>query len=75
MIDVASEHAVPWMSPAHADEKLVLGFGPATSLAHEGGTQALCVDGRVRSLPADMPTATRRALISIAGNEDVPEDF
>ena len=69
VIEVDSEHAVPWMSPVDADEKVVMGIGPESKLAHVGGVQAAFVDGSVRFLDADMSAAERRALISIAGND------
>jgi hypothetical protein len=70
VIEVDTEHAVPWMSPVDADEKVVMGIGPNSKLAHNGGLHgAAFVDGSVRFLDADMPAAQRRALISIAGND------
>ena len=36
VIEVNPEHAVHWMSPVDAGEKLVLGFGPKTELPHSG---------------------------------------
>ena len=75
VIEVPSEHAVPWMSPMDADERLVMDFGPHSKLAHSGGTHALFVDGSVQFLGAEMPAAHRRALISIAGNDKLADGF
>jgi type II secretory pathway pseudopilin PulG len=70
VIEAGQEHAVPWMAPLDADESLVMGLGPTTKLDHSGGTNACLVDGRVLFLKAATPATVRRALISIAGNDD-----
>jgi prepilin-type processing-associated H-X9-DG protein len=69
VIEVGEEHAVHWMAPIDTDESLVVGFGPTTKLDHIGGTNACFVDGHVLFLRASTPAALRRALISIAGND------
>ena len=70
LIEVPSESAVPWMSPQDTDERFVLGFGPASDLPHTGGTQAAFADGSIRFLEATMPSDARRAMISIAGDDN-----
>lgn len=70
LIEVGSEHAVPWMSPLDADEQVVVDIGPQSKLAHAFGMHAAFVDGSVRFLKADLPAAQRRAMISIAGNDN-----
>ena len=70
VIEMAPEHAVHWMSPLDADEKLVLGFEPKTKLPHSGGLHAAFVDGSVRFLTAETPAADRRQWISISGNDN-----
>ena len=74
VLELDSEHAVPWMAPRDADEALFLSLGPSNKHPHSGGVQAAFVDGTVRFLNAAMPTETRRALISIAGREQL-NDF
>ena len=74
LIEVDSEHAVPWMSTTDADEKVVMGIGPKSKLDHTGGVSAAFVDGHVQFLDADMPAAQRRALISIAGGDKAELD-
>jgi type II secretory pathway pseudopilin PulG len=70
LIEVNSEHAVPWISPADADENLVLGLGePKSKTPHPNGMNALFVNGSVQFLSSQIPADVRRAMISIAGNE------
>jgi prepilin-type processing-associated H-X9-DG protein len=70
VIEVYEEHAVPWMSPVDADEKVALGIaGPKSRTAHPGGGNAAFVDGSVRFLKDDMPATQCLAMISIAGND------
>jgi type II secretory pathway pseudopilin PulG len=70
-IEVDAEHAVPWMLPQDADEKVVLGLGGQQSnLAHPGVVLAVFLDGHVEAFREDMPAAQRRALISVGGNDN-----
>lgn len=69
LIEVDSDHAVPWMSPVDADEQLVMDLGPNSKLAHNPGFHAAFVDGHVSYLGADTPGDLRRALITIAGGD------
>ena len=73
LIEVAQEHAVHWMAPLDASEEMVLNFGSDGKLAHTGGTQAALADGSVLFLSVSVSQDTRRALISIAGNDRVGE--
>lgn len=73
VIEVAPEHAVHWMAPQDASEEMVLDFGNDAKLTHTGGTQAAFADGHVRFLSVNLEKETRRALISIAGNDRVGE--
>jgi len=76
LIEADDEHAVPWMAPVDADESLVLSLGPTTKLHHSGGFNACLVDGSVRFLKASLAADVRRALLSIAGGENVsPEEW
>jgi type II secretory pathway pseudopilin PulG len=71
VVETDVEQAVPWMAPRDADEPLFLSLGPKSKHAHVGGMHAVFVDGTVRFLDATMESKMRRALISIAGNEQV----
>ena len=69
VIEVDSEHAVPWMAPVDADEQLVLDLGPKSKFTHDYGFNAAFVDGHVTFLSTDLSASQRRALMSIAGND------
>jgi prepilin-type N-terminal cleavage/methylation domain-containing protein len=71
VIEVASHQAVHWMSPMEADEDMLLSFSPTTPLPHANGFHGLLADGSVRWFQAETPEATRRALMSIAGNDQI----
>lgn len=76
VLEVDSEHAVPWMAPQDADESLFLALGPTSKHAHTGGMHIALVDGRVTFLNANTPSKVRSALISIAsGDEQVGGEF
>ena len=74
LIEVAPEQSVPWMSPRDADESFLMSFGPKSKMAHPGGTHAAMCNGQIRFLPADMPAAERRTLISSAGHDNGAAD-
>ena len=74
VIEVPVKQAVPWMSPQDADEQTVLRISELDEVAHTGGVQAALADGSVRFLSATMNPETRRAVISING-EEVIRDF
>jgi hypothetical protein len=71
VVEVPSEHAVPWMSPNDADERLLMSIGPKSRLAHAYGMEAALCDGSVRFLSAEMPAPARQALISISAGDKV----
>lgn len=76
VIEAGEESAVPWMAPVDANESLVLNLGPTTKLHHAGGTNACFVDGGVTFLESTTPAEVRRALMSIAGNDnEVAKDW
>ena len=70
VVDMGSEHAVPWMSPHDADQQSVLDLGSRTKMAHPNGTNVAFVDGSVGFLDANGSDEERRALISIAENDN-----
>jgi prepilin-type N-terminal cleavage/methylation domain-containing protein len=69
VFEVSPEHAVHWMAPADADEKIVLGFRQNKKKPHHGGTQVAMVDGTVRFISENLSEPELRALISITGGE------
>jgi prepilin-type processing-associated H-X9-DG protein len=74
VIEVDSEHAVPWMAPLDADEQVVMGIGPNSNLAHPGGFQTAFADGSAHFLSTETTAAQRHALISIAGGDTAAVD-
>ena len=73
VIEVAQEQAVHWMAPQDASEEMVLNLEKDGTLAHTAGTQAALADGSVHFLSGSASRETRRALVSIAGNDRVGE--
>jgi hypothetical protein len=71
VIEVPPEHAVPWMSPSDASEEIVLSLAASARLPHPGGTQAACVSGDVIFLSKSTDSKALRALITIAGNDNM----
>ena len=69
VLETDAAHAVPWMAPLDADEKLVLEYGNKTPLPHSAGAQGGFVDGTVRALEPDTPPAERQAWTSAAVRE------
>jgi|GEM_PF-1988834 len=70
VVEVNSEHAVPWTKPEDVE------FDPANPLAkvarRAGGKfVAAMMDGSVRLLSSDMPAETMNALLTIDGGEKV----
>ena len=70
VIEAGQENAVPWMAPIDAGVPLVMSLGRTWKLHHSGGTDACFVGSNVAFLKATTPAKVRRALISIAGNDD-----
>jgi prepilin-type processing-associated H-X9-DG protein len=58
------------MSTVDANEPLVQAILKESKLTHTGGVHGLFVDGSVRFLSMNMDAKVRRALLTIAGNED-----
>jgi type II secretory pathway pseudopilin PulG len=71
VIEVDTEHAVPWMSPVDANESFVMKIGePNFRPPHPAGMQAAFVDCHVGILRDDIPADQLRAMLSIAGNDN-----
>jgi prepilin-type processing-associated H-X9-DG protein len=70
VIEASPDQAVPWMAPIDANESYVMGISPRSKLNHVGGLNAAFLDGSVRFLKATFPDAQRRAMITIAGNDN-----
>ena len=76
VIEAPTDKSVHWMCPMDADEQVLMDFGPNAKLAHSGRvTCALFVDGHVATFTSDLPAAQLRAMISIAGNDEVTTEY
>jgi type II secretory pathway pseudopilin PulG len=71
VIEVPPEHAVPWMCPSDASEEMVLSLAASARLPHHTGVQAACVAGNVIFLKKSADPQALRALITIAGNDNM----
>jgi hypothetical protein len=71
VIEVAAERAVHWMSPTDAGESEIVNLGTVTKLPHPSVVQAVTASGSVLLVGANSKQDKLRALISIAGNDDV----
>lgn len=73
VVEVPDRQRVHWMAPVDAGEELILNIDRKSVLPHHGGSNGLLMDGSVRFVSAMPPKEQRRALISIAGNDDAGE--
>lgn len=69
VVEADLPHAVPWMAPKDADEKLLLSFRAESALAHIGGMNVAFADASTRFLASELSDNVWRALISIAGDD------
>lgn len=74
IFEVAPKNAVPWMSPQDADLESLMGLNSESGLSHPGGFLGVMGDGTIRFLPADLPPESRKAILTISGNE-LSSDF
>ena len=71
VVEVDSDHAVPWMSPKRRNGADHYEFEIGSRAAASGSLNAVFVDGSVRSLhAAEITEESLKAMISIAGNDD-----
>jgi len=73
VFEVSPNEAVPWMAPQDTGDRFILTFGPDTEFAHRGGTQVAMADGAARFVSESIADDTRRALMTIAGDEPLGE--
>lgn len=73
VFEVAPNNAVPWMSPQDADLESIMRLNSDEPLPHENGFEGIMGDGAIRYFPADLPPETRKALLTISGNESISE--
>jgi type II secretory pathway pseudopilin PulG len=70
VIEAGEEDAVPWMAPLDAGAATLMKLDAKSKLHHAGGTSVSLADGRVQFLKVSTPAATRRALLTISGNDN-----
>lgn len=75
VIDASPTEAVHWMDPRDSANSFFLTYNGKSGLSHPGGVHAAFADGSVRFLTDNLPTKTRRGLATIAGGEDISEQF
>jgi len=73
VLEVSPQNAVPWMSPQDADLESIMRLTSDEPLPHENGFLGIMGDGTIRYFPADLPSETRKALLTIAGHESISE--
>lgn len=73
VVDATAVEAVHWMDPIDSVKPFFLSYSEKSRLPHSGGIQVLMADGTVRFLPTELDAATREALITIAGGEQIGE--
>lgn len=74
VFEVAPDNAVPWMSPQDADLESIMRLTSNEPLPHREGFQGVMGDGLIRYFPADLPSETRKAMLTIRA-KDVVEEF
>jgi hypothetical protein len=74
VFEVAPDNAVPWMSPQDADLESMMRLTSNEPLPHREGFQGVMGDGLIRYFPADLPSETRKAMLTIRA-KDVVEEF
>lgn len=73
VFEVGPNDAVPWMSPHDANLESIMRLSSHEPLPHENGFLGIMGDGTIRHFSADLPSETRKALLTIAGNESISE--
>lgn len=70
VIEVSADQATQWMEPVDADEVLLMGISTNTIPPHSSGFHALTADGAVQFLSNETPAPIRRAMLTIAGDDN-----
>jgi hypothetical protein len=70
VVETDSAHSVHWMEPVDIDEETFLQRAALDSGPHSRVFQAAFLDGTARALDRSVPSATLKALISVAGQDD-----
>ena len=73
VIEVGEKHAVHWMEPKDADDATIESFAPDWATGHNGIVIASFVDNHTRSISLETPRENLRAMLTIAGGEEIEE--
>ena len=73
ILEVTTDHAVPWMAPQDADAAIISEFLGTSPHAHTGGGHALLADGSARFLSQNIDKNTLQGLITVDGKEPVSD--
>jgi len=74
LMEVAISDSVPWMEPRDTYEVNLLSLDENSEMSHTSGGNAAFVDGHVKYLSVNTPAEARKALISIAGDDNLTEE-
>lgn len=75
LVEMDTAHAVPWMSPRDASVSDFLAINSQSRLPHGDVINAVFVDGSYRILDPALPEKSRRAILTINGNEALDGEF
>lgn len=73
ILEVSPQNAVPWMSPQDADLESIMRLSSDEPLPHQNGFLGIMGDSTVRYFPPDLPSETRKALLTIRAMDVVKE--
>jgi len=73
VVDVGPDQAIHWMSPHDISEEEVCEYDMERRTNHPGVMQAAFLDGHVRAINLDVDKDVLRALLTIAGGEEITD--
>lgn len=73
VVEVASDQAVHWMSPHDVDKDFVINKVRESRTNHPGVIHAAFLDGHVSALSVDVDQEDLRAMLTMAGGEQIVE--
>lgn len=73
VVEANWNRAVHWMSPEDIDEEGLMELGDEVHVGHPGVFQAAFLDGRAKAIQLESPAELRRAMLTVAGGEEIEE--